>query len=424
LPIHHRGRRILAAATLSCAVVALAAGAVSAADDWPQLWGPRVDAAVEAQTPPGAAGLRELWRRPIGSGFSGITVVGERGYTGESDGATDHAIAFDVRTGKTLWRAPLGETYRGHDGSRDGPISTPAVARGRVFLPGPRGTLIALDAASGRELWRKDLVGELKVKLPFYGFGASPIVAGDLVAVQVGSAEKSGLAAFDAATGALAWTAMPSETKGDSSGYTTAVPAVLGGESQLVVTAHDRVFAVRAADGSVAWTHPLGEAEEPTRSPLVLPRDQLLVLRGSGAILLKLARDGGAWKATEGWRTARIKGLSPTVHDNGSLFAFGGQYLLCLDAATGEPRWREKTNSGSLIRVGRQLVVLGDQSGLLRLADAAPAAYHELARTPAFNAGAQSTTGPSFAGGRIFVRNVEEMVAYWLGSEPVAEARP
>jgi outer membrane protein assembly factor BamB len=411
-------------ATLSSTVVALAARPARSADDWPQLWGPRVDAAVEARTTPGAAGLRELWRRPIGSGFSGITIVGERGYTGESDGTTDHAIAFDVRTGKTLWRAPLGETYRGHDGSRDGPISTPAVASGRVFLPGPRGSLIALDAASGRELWRKDLVGELKVKLPFYGFGASPVVAGELVVLQVGSAEKSGLAAFHAPTGSLAWTALPSDTKGDSTGYTTAAPAVLGGESQLVVTGHDRVFAVRAADGSIAWTHPLGEAEEPTRSPLVLPQDQVLVLRGTGAVLLKLARDGGAWKPTQAWRSARIKGLSPTVHDNGSLFGFGGQYLLCLDAATGEPRWREKTNSGSLIRVGRHLVVLGDQSGVLRLADAAPAGYHELARTPAFNAGAQSSTGPSFAGGRIFVRNVEEMVAYSLGSEPVAEARP
>jgi outer membrane protein assembly factor BamB len=420
LPIHHRGRRVILGAILSAGAVATGASG----DDWPQLWGPSVTAAVESASPPGKAGLRELWRRPIGSGFSGITIVGERGYTGESDGTTDHAIAFDVRGGKTLWRAALGATYRGHDGSRDGPIATPAAASGRVFLPGPRGTLVALDAASGRELWRKDLPGELKVKLPFYGFGSSPVVAGGRVVVQVGGAEKSGLAAFEAATGALAWTAMPSDTKDDSSGYTTAAPASLGGESQLVVTGHDRVFAVRVSDGSVAWSHALGEAEEPTRAPLVLPSDQVLVQRGTGAILLKLAREGGAWKPTEAWRSPRLKGLSPTVHEKGSLYGFGGQYLLCLDAATGEPRWREKTNSGSLIRVGRHLVVLGDQSGLLRIAEAAPAAYRELARTPAFNAGAQSSTGPSFAGGRIFVRNVEEMVAYGLESNATAGVNP
>jgi outer membrane protein assembly factor BamB len=392
------------------------------AGDWPQLWGPAVTGAVETVVPVGTS-LRELWRRPIGSGFSGITVVGERGYTGESDGTSDHAIAFDVRTGRTLWRAALGDTYRGHDGSRDGPIATPAVGGGRVFMAGPHGVLVALDASSGRELWRRDLLSDLPVKAPLYGFGASPILAGDRVVLQVGGAEKSGLAAFDAASGALAWSALVSETKGDSAGYTMAAPATIDGENQLVVTAHDRVFAVRASDGAIVWSHALGEAEEPTRAPLVLPEDRVLVSRGTASVLLKLTREGGAWKSAESWRSPRLKGgLSPTVHEAGALFGFGGQYLLCVDAATGEPRWREKTNSGALIRVGRHLVVLGEQSGLLRVAMAEPAGYRELARAAAFNAGAQSSTGPSYAGGRIFLRNVEEMVAYDLSAAAAADA--
>ncbi len=124
-----------------------------------------------------------------------------------------------------------------------------------------------------------------------------------------------------------------------------------------------------------------------------------------------------------GLEVPRLKGgLSPTVHDDGSLFGFGGQYLLCVDAATGEPRWREKTNAGGLIRVGRHLVVLGEQSGILRVAFAQPTAYRELARATAFNAGAQSSTGPSYANGRLFLRNVEEMVAYELLAGPAADA--
>lgn len=418
--IHRHGRKAAAVASVLTLATVLPP---ARAGDWPQLWGPTVTGAVDAQSPGGSVSLRELWRRPIGSGFSAITVAGERGYTGESDGTSDHAIAFDVRTGRTLWRAALGETYRGHDGSRDGPIATPALGGGRVFMAGPHGLLVALDAASGRELWRKDLLGELKVKAPSYGFGASPIVAKDRVVLQVGGAEKSGLVAFDAASGALAWSSLLSETKGDSAGYTMAAPATLGGERQLVVTAHDRVFAVRPEDGALAWSHAIGEAEEPTRAPLVLPEDRVLVSRGTSSTLLKLGREDGAWKATEAWKSPRLKGgLSPTVHEAGSLFGFGGQYLLCVDAATGEPRCCEKTNSGALIRVGRHLVLLGEQSGLLRLAEAAPAGYRELARAPAFNAGAQSSTGPSYADGRIFVRNVEEMVAYALLAGPAADS--
>ena len=420
MAIQHRGRVVVASVGLLCATI----GAPRArAQDWPQLWGPGVSGAVDAAAPDPLT-LRELWRRPIGSAFSAVTVVGGTGYTGEAEGTTDQVIAFEVRSGRTLWKAALGETYRGHDGSRDGPIATPAVSAGRVFMLGPRGRLVALDAKSGRELWRRDLPGELRLKAPFYGFGASPIVAGDRVVLQVGSDAKSGLVAFEAASGALAWSTQPSETKGDSSGYTMAAPAVIAGEPLLVAIAHDRVLAVRARDGAVAWSHALAEPEEPTRAPLPLPGDRVLVSRGTSSLLLAVRRDGASWKTAEAWRSPRLKGgLGPTVHEAGSLFGVSGQYLLCLDAATGEVRWREKTNAGTLIRVGRHLVVLGEQSGVLRVAEAAPAAYRELARATAFNAGAQSSTGPSYAGGRVFVRNVEEMVAYEILAAPVADAR-
>lgn len=418
MSIHSRGCLVLPLAIAASAFASAAPGA----EDWPQLWGPGATGAVEAEATGGVA-LRELWRRPIGSGFSGIAVSGGHGYTGESDGVSDQAIAFDVATGRTLWRAALGETYRGHDGSRDGPIATPAVSEGRVYMAGPRGVLLALDAASGRELWRRDLLAEPGLKAPFYGFGASPIVAAGRVVVQVGGPEKSGLAAFDAASGRPAWSALVAETKGDSSGYAAAVPVAIAGELQLAVTAHDRVFAVRAEDGALAWSHPLGASEEPTRSPLALPGDRVLVSRNDGTILLQLAREGGGFRASEAWRSPRLKGgLSPTVHEAGSLYGFGGQFLLCVDARTGEPRWREKTNSGALIRVGRRLLLLGELSGLLRVVEASSSGYRELARAPAFNAGAQSSTGPSYAGGRVFVRNVEEMAAYELGPSPTADA--
>src|SRR4029450_13836175 len=104
--------------------------------------------AVASTSIAGASTLkaREVWRKPLGSGFSGVSVGGARGYTALSDGTRDQAIAFDAGSGKELWRTPLGDTYRGHDGSRDGPISTPTVEAGRVLLVAPRGHLYALDA--------------------------------------------------------------------------------------------------------------------------------------------------------------------------------------------------------------------------------------------------------------------------------------
>src|SRR5262245_27897380 len=97
-------------------------------DAWPRLWGPSGDGKADAAARlPGGTALRvrEAWRRPIGSGFSGIAVAGGRGFTAFSEGAQDHAVAFDAATGRELWRTSLGEAYRGHDGSKDGPSSTP-----------------------------------------------------------------------------------------------------------------------------------------------------------------------------------------------------------------------------------------------------------------------------------------------------------
>ena len=169
-----------------------------------------------------------------------------------------------------------------------------------------------------------------------------------------------------------------------------------------MVTGHDRTFAVRAEDGTLVWSHALGEAEEPTRAPLVLAPDRVLVSRGTSSSLLAARPRRRGVEGQRALEFPRLKGgLSPTVAEGGSLFGFGGQYLVCLDAATGEPRWREKTNAGTLIRVGRHLVVLGELSGILRVAEAGPSGYRELARATAFNAGAQSSTGPSYADGRI-----------------------
>jgi outer membrane protein assembly factor BamB len=225
--------------------------------------------------------------------------------------------------------------------------------------------------------------------------------------------------AFEAGSGRLAWDARPSETKGASAGYSMAVAGAIAGVRQLVAVGHDRVFAVRPADGALLWSHALAEPEEPTRSPLVLDDGRVVVSRFADTRLLTVARTPDAWTVNEAWRSPRLKGsYSPNVHDQGSLFGFSGQYLVCLDAKTAEPRWRHKANAGTLIRVGRHLVVLGEQSGLLRLVEAAPDGYRVAAEAAALNAGAQSSTGPSYAAGRIFVRNTEEMVAFAIEDEP------
>lgn len=394
-----------------CALVTLTPPAFAgdvAADTWSQLWGPSGNgvAAAAARLAPSVR-LREVWRRPLGSGFSAISTAGTRGFTGLSDGPSDFLAAIDLATGREVWRTRLGETYRGHDGSKDGPISTPTVDGARIFIVGPRGALVAADSSTGKELWRVELAADLAAPAPFYGFGTSPLVVGNLVVVNAGG-EKHNLAAFAKDTGKRAWSVSHAKTVN----YATPALATLGGVRQILVLANDVAFGVKPEDGSLLWSHPTGWTEEASRAPVALPGDRVLLTGWSEAKLLQVKSGGGKLAASEVWKSPRLKGsYSPTVFHEGHIFGMNGAYLTCIDPASGDAVWRHKVYGGSLILVDGHAIILGDSSGDLRVGRLTAQGYQEKAVQPVFNAGAVSSTGPSFQGKRIYIRNVEEAVA-------------
>jgi outer membrane protein assembly factor BamB len=275
-------------------------------------------------------------------------------------------------------------------------------------MVGPHGALVALDAGSGRVLWRHDLQAEYGAPPPHYGFGTSPLVAGELVVVQAGGAKAHNMVAFDKRSGRLAW----SVAHAAATGYATPVLATVGGVAQLVAVSGDKVLGIRPADGSLLWSHTLPAEAERSRPPLVLPDGRVLVPSWTESIMLRVAATGGAFAVSELWRSPRLKqSYSPTVFHGGHLYGFNGGWLVCASPDDGAVVWRQKVYSGSLILVDGHLVILGDNSGDLRIAEASPGGYREKLKAPVFNAGAASATGPSFGDGRLLLRNVEEIVA-------------
>ena len=100
---------------------------------------------------------------------------------------------------------------------------------------------------------------------------------------------------------------------------------------------------------------------------------------------------------------------------DGHLYGFGGDFLACVDAATGRAVWKERIYPGSVILVGDRLLVLSVSAGLLRVVRATPAGYREEAKLEVLTRGARAESPPSFAGGHVFVRNDEEVVAVKIG---------
>jgi quinohemoprotein ethanol dehydrogenase len=122
--------------------------------------------------------------------------------------AWSHVYAFDARSGQQLWhydpKVP-GET--GGIGCCDVVNRGVAAWNGKIYLGAYDGRLIALDAATGEEVWSINTVGEADAKWPYTITGAPRVVKGKVI-IGNGGAEfgvRGFVSAFDAESGELAW---------------------------------------------------------------------------------------------------------------------------------------------------------------------------------------------------------------------------
>jgi outer membrane protein assembly factor BamB len=394
-----------------CALLLVASSGL-AADDWPGLWGPARNATTAGDLRPIKGEVDVAWRRPVAGGYSEIVVAGGRAFTLELRDGVDYVTALDSNTGRELWSVRIGPTYKGHGGSDDGPISTPAVDGNDLFALGPNGHLIAIDVGTGRERWRHDLVRDFSAAAPTWGFAASPLIDEGKVIIPTGGPNSRGLLAFDRATGRLAWNA--AENK--ATGYSSAVIATIAGVRHVVTVASDRVFGVRPADGQVLWSAPgPGGNIEVSNSVIVLPDDRLLMTNWEESSMVKVDAKGSVLTARQLWRSNRLRNANgPIIYRDGHLYGFAGAILVCVDAETQEITWRERTGAGTLMVVGSQLVVLGDGTGEMLIADIAPEKFTLRHRLRVLPDGVRAVTGASFADGRFYIRNLRELVAFRL----------
>lgn len=372
---------------------------------WPQWMGPRGDGASSATDvfpETGPIQLSESWRYPAGGSYSSISVVGKRAYTTGNGGNGEYLVALDVASGRELWRHQVTTTRK------DMPLSTPAVGHGRVFTLNAAGLLHAVDGKSGKLLWSHDLATEFAALPPSHGIATSPLLVDDRLIVKVGGKEDHNLVAFEQSSGQVAWSVHHAKR----ASYSSPVVGELGGKRQVVVAASDRLFAVSPDDGSLLWAiDGLGFAD---RSPVLLPNDRLFLPLDKAGIMIQVSTgpDGKRLAAEEIWRAKHFKNsYSPAVYHEGSLYGFDERNLTCLDAATGAERWRHSMGLGSLILVDGHLIVLDTGSGSVSIVPASAEGFEERAIHWALEGTNGLDTPPSFASGHIFVRDQNEVVA-------------
>lgn len=410
---------------LASPIVAEVAGDVvatemSSADSWPGWAGPRGDrtGVAGALFAPEALALKENWKREAGPGYSGLANVEGVTILPFSDGERDRLVALD-REGGEQWSYDLGPTYKGHDGSDDGPLATPTIADGAVYFLAPRGALVALNRSTGTEIWRRELLAGLDTNPPYYGFASSVLVAGDVVVAQTGIGGGRSLVGLNRETGEDAWA-----LGDDPIGYQSPSLMTIGGVAQVIAVTNRQMLSVEPESGRLLWAHVLSEggSEEGSQHPIPVGDDGILLTNRPGSTLYRWRMMEGTAGVEEVWSSTSIRGYATPIYRDGYVYGYSGKILVCADAETGEAVWKSREpGRGMLIAAGDQLIIQ-TESGEIVVADASPEGYRERAALIPFESGYPSA--PSFSGGRIYVRSPRRVASLSVVPTVVESTEP
>lgn len=421
-----------------------------AASDWPQWMGPArdgvwKDTGIVEKIP--QDGLKVLWRVPVGGGYSGPAVVGNRVYLtdyqktsgnitnnpGSRDELTgeERVLCLDANTGDILWKHAYDRPYK--LSYPCGPRATPTVDGNLVYTLGAEGNLWALNAQTGEVVWAKDLVKEFSAPVPIWGFSGHPLVDGSKLICLVGG-KGSVAVAFDKTTGKELWRALTAS----ESGY--APPSIIeaAGVRQLLIWDADKLSSLNPETGELYWSQDL----KPSYGMSIMaPRKEgdLLFAGGIGGVAAVFRLNQEKPGAEVVWRGDSSKGVFPAnmtpLIEDGTLYGVDCQQgaLRGVRLADGKRLWqsfapitggKRGANHGTvfLVRHAPDYFLFNELGDLIQ-AKLSPTGYEEIGRFHVLEP-SQTVFGrevvwshPAFANRCVYARNDKELVCVSLAAE-------
>jgi len=403
--------------TLLCffpGIMLSSAGSVRA-EDWPCWRGANSDGiSRETGWDPEIlrAGAKVLWRTNVGQGHSAVSIKDGLLYTQGSRVVTsagkemfeESVHCLDALTGKELWC----QTYPSESMIYDGPRATPAVDGNRVFTLGSNGDVFCFDAKSGGVLWKKHLVTEGLSRKWKWGFSGSPVVDGERLILNAGSA---GLA-LDKSTGDVIW-----KSACQNGGIGTPVLTEIRGRRVALINDEFTLYAVDCADGKIQWTYPWPYCD----TDPVLVRDKIFLFGGKPGnqrcrTLIRIA-DAEPVKV---WpeQKMNISMLGWIAYEG---FVYGFTYdkrsihLKCIDLETGKITWEKKLEDWAGLSMANGHLLLLESNGELAIVKATSDSYREASRAVVFEMSEHEKypevqpfgcwTAPVLCEGKVYVRN-------------------
>ena len=379
--------------------------------DWPKFGGPNGDHIVSDEMirtdwdsdPP-----QELWRHPIGPGWSSFAVVGDFLFSQEQRGEKECVVCYDANSGDQIWVHEDEERFT-EPASGAGPRATPTVNDSRLYTLGATGVLNCLDPRSGEVLWRTNIVTDNGGNLIEWAASGSPVIHGDLVIVNPGTT-KSFLAAYDRLTGEQKWNGPEAKA-----GYATPVVGAVGGEDQIVMYRAQGVGGYSLETGEELWFFEWVNATQiNVAQPIILPDQSVFISTGygGGSARLDVSRSGETWVVESRWeRPNKFKlKFNGGIYKDGYVYGLDEGILSCFDLEEGERTWKKGRYSfGQILMVGEMLLVLTEKGDVV-LVSADSESMEEQAKFPAIEG--KTWNHPVLNRGRLFVRNDREVACF------------
>lgn len=350
------------------------------------------------------------------------------------DGPSEGVISYGL-DGAERWRAATGPLVPGKHKKGSGANPSVVVGREHLFAYFKSGRLAAIDA-DGQTAWTLDLArtyGGYDDEALWWDLGTSPVVTEDAVVVAVMQSGPSFLVALDQATGEELWrtdrdTGAPVEA---AQSYTTPVLGRFAGTEAIFTAGADAVTAHAADTGNELWRigglNPDGDQyfrsiASPVRLRLDDTADLLLVpyARGESVWAFRVPTDDGPAPTEAAWVRNDLGSDVPTPTGRGGV-AFvladkgpGRGVVTAIAIDDGRtlgtlrlPRGRDGYSASPVLAGDR--LYLTREDGTTFVVDVADPAAMALAGTGRLDEFIVAT--PVLADGRVYLRTPTRLVA-------------
>lgn len=397
-------------------VATLLAGLTSTwAEDWPAWRGPNRDGICREtgllhKWPEGGPKLQ--WKATgLGEGYSGPSIVGDLLFTMGNVEGKECVMALDwTKKGQQVWITPIGPSNN-NGGGYPGPRATPTFDEGRLYTLGINGDLVALDAKTGRIVWRVDFK-KLGGSVPGWGYSESVLVDGPWVVGTPGGS-KATIAAFQKADGELVWGA----PVGDPAAYSSVIKVSIGRVKQYVTLTAKGVIGVDAKDGAPLWRYDKVANGTANVSTCVWFGQTIFGASGygTGGALVWPQKSGRGFEVKEMYFTKKMKNHhgGMVLHDDHLYGSDDPGRLTCIEFKTGKVKWEDRTPGKCSVLYADGMLYCRNERGPMTLVEATPDGFKSAGR---FDQPDRSDKNawphPVIANGRLFLRDQDVLLCY------------